>query len=71
MASYEKVATKILKYLNDCYEHGRYPDIEELNAHQLRISDVQFYQTMKMLTEDDFVKGVKFISEAKNWLPLN
>lgn len=60
MASYEKVATKILKYLNDCYENGRYPDAEELNALKLRISPLQFYQIMQMLDEDGFVKGTRF-----------
>lgn len=60
MASYKKVATKILKYLNDCYENGRYPDAEELNASKLRISPPQFYQIMQMLDDDGFVKGVRF-----------
>lgn len=60
MVSYEKAATKILKYLNDCYENGRYPDVEELNASKLRISPLQFYRTMQMLDDDGFVKGVRF-----------
>lgn len=60
MASYRKVATKILKYLNDCYENGRYPNAEELNASNLRISPLQFYQIMQMLDDDGFVKGVRF-----------
>lgn len=60
MASYRKVSTKILKYLNDCYENGRYPDVEELNAPKLGISPLQFYQIMQMLDDDGFVKGVRF-----------
>ena len=44
--SYAKVATKILKYLNDCYENGLEPNIESLNANRLGISDRQYYQTL-------------------------
>lgn len=60
MASDEKVTVKILKYLNDCYENGRYPDVEELNASKLRISPLQFYRTMRTADFDGFVKGVRF-----------
>lgn len=44
--SYAKVATKILKYLNDCYENGLEPNIESLNANRLGISDRQYYQIL-------------------------
>ena len=59
--SYAKVATKILKYLNDCYENGLEPNIESLNANRLGISDRQYYQTLKMLTDDGYIKGIEFL----------
>ena len=46
MSSYAKVATKILKYSNDCYENDLEPNIESLNANRLGISDRQYYQTL-------------------------
>lgn len=61
MASYAKVATKILKYLNDCYENGLEPSIDSLNANMLGISDRQFYQTLKMLKDDGYVKGIELL----------
>lgn len=59
--SYARVACKILKYLNDCYENGLEPSIDSLNANMLGISDRQFYQTMKMLSDDGYVRGVEFM----------
>ncbi|WP_263640350.1 hypothetical protein [Ligilactobacillus hayakitensis] len=41
MTSYEQVATKILKYLNDCYETGQVPRVKSLNAKSLRITGKQ------------------------------
>ena len=54
--SYAKVATKILKYLNDCYENGLEPNIESLNANRLGISDRQYYQTLWW-----WLKGIEFL----------
>ena len=59
--SYARVACKILKYLNDCYENGLDASIDSLNANMLGISDRQFYQTMKMLSDDGYVRGVEFM----------
>ena len=59
--SYARVAFKILKYLNDCYENGLEASIDSLNANMLGISDRQFYQTMKILSDDGYVKGVEFM----------
>ena len=63
--SYARVACKILKYLNDCYENGLEPSIDSLNANMLGISDRQFYQTMKMLSDDGYVKEVEFMDFVK------
>lgn len=60
MASFAKIATKILKYLNDCYEGGRYANIEALNANVLGVLHVQFYKTMKMLATNNYLSGVEF-----------
>lgn len=54
--SYAKVATKILKYLN-----GLELNIESLNTNRLGISDRQYYQTLKMLTDDGYIKGIEFL----------
>ena len=63
--SYARVAFKILKYLNDCYENSLEASIDSLNANMLGISDRQFYQTMKMLSDDGYVKGVEFMVFVK------
>lgn len=68
--SYARVACKILKYLNDCYENGLDASIDSLNAGMLDISDHQFYQTMKMLSDDGYVKDVRFrnaLNHPRNW----
>lgn len=67
--SYARVACKILKYLNDCYENGLDASVDSLNANMLGISDRQFYQTMKMLSDDGYVKGIEFsvLSYTRNW----
>lgn len=68
--SYARVACKILKYLNDCYENGLDASVDSLNANMLGISDRQFYQTMKMLSDDCYVKGVEFmdiLNHPRNW----
>lgn len=77
MSSYEQVATKILKYLNDCYEMGKDPSIKTLNAKSLRITDKQYYGTLKMLSEDKFIAGIEFfdaippdyslVNDPSNW----
>lgn len=58
--SYARVAYKILRYLNDCYENGIAPNPDKINNSTLNITFRQFYQTMKILTEDGYVKGVMF-----------
>ena len=68
--SYARVAFKILKYLNDCYENGLDASADKLNARMLDISDHQFYQTIKMLSDDGYVKGVEFtdiLNHPRNW----
>lgn len=68
--SYARVAFKILKYLNGCYENGLEASIDSLNANMLGISDRQFYQTMKMLFDDGYVKDVRFrnvLNHPRNW----
>lgn len=59
--SYARVACKILKYLNDCYENGLDASVDSLNANMLGISDRQLYETMKMLSDDGYVKGIEFM----------
>ncbi|WP_089135462.1 YjcQ family protein [Ligilactobacillus murinus] len=59
--SYARVACKILKYLNDCYENGLDANIDSLNANMLGISNRQLYETMKMLSDDGYVKGIEFM----------
>ncbi len=39
--SYARIACKILKYLNDCYENGLDASIDSLNASMLGIPDRQ------------------------------
>ena len=58
--SYEKTACKILRYLNDCYEYGVFPSKDSLNHQKLRITQLTFYQTMEMMVDDDYDKGVVF-----------
>ncbi len=68
--SYARVAFKILKYLNGCYENGLDANGDKLNARMLEISDQQFYQTMKMLSDDGYVKDVRFrnvLNRSRNW----
>ena len=77
MASYEVVATKILKYLNDCFENGTAPRIHSLNAKTLKIPDKQFWDILKMLDEDNFIAGIEFfdtvppdyssVNDPSNW----
>lgn len=66
MSSHAKVTTKILKYLNDCYENGLELDIESLNANRLDISDRQYYQTLNMLSDDGYIKGIEFLDIIAN-----
>ncbi|MCO7134665.1 YjcQ family protein [Ligilactobacillus salivarius] len=66
MSSHAKVTTKILKYLNDCYENGLELDIESLNANRLDISDRQYYQTLNMLSDDGYIKGIEFLDVIAN-----
>nr|WP_275268007.1 YjcQ family protein [Ligilactobacillus salivarius] len=63
ISSYAKVATKILKYLNDCYENGLEPNIGSLNANML---GRQYYQTLNMLSDDGYIKGIKFLDIIAN-----
>ena len=63
MSSYAKVATKILKYLNDCYENGLEPNVELLNANML---GRQYYQTLNMLSDDGYIKGIEFLDVIAN-----
>lgn len=68
--SYARVAFKILNYLNGCYENCLDASIDSLNANTLGISDHQFYQTMKMLSDDGYVKDVRFrnvLNHPRNW----
>lgn len=68
--SYARVACKILKYLNDCYENGLDANIDSLNANMLGISNRQLYETMKMLSDDGYVKDVRFrnvLNHPRNW----
>ena len=68
--SYARVAFKILNYLNGCYENGLDASGDKLNARMLDISDQQFYQTMKMLSDDGYVKDVRFrnvLNRPRNW----
>ncbi|WP_056938391.1 YjcQ family protein [Ligilactobacillus hayakitensis] len=77
MSSYEVVATKILKYLNDCYETGQVPRVKSLNAKSLRITGKQYDDTLKMLSEDSFIAGIEFfdgvspkyssVNDPSNW----
>lgn len=58
--NYFTVAYKILSYLKYCYEHGIAPDPDFLNADTFNISKVQFLNTLKMLTDDGSIAGLKF-----------
>ncbi len=62
ISSYAKVATKILKYLNDCYENGLEPNIGLLNANML---GRQYYQTLNMLSDDGYIKGIELLEYVK------
>lgn len=55
---YFTVAYKILKYLQYCYENGLGPDPNILQARTFAISNHQFYQTLSMLTDDGYIKGL-------------
>lgn len=57
--NYFTVAYKILSYLKYCYENGITPDPDFLNAETFNISQAQFLNTLKMLTEDGYIKGLK------------
>lgn len=68
--SYARVAFRILSYLNGCYENGLDASSDKLSARMLNISDQQFYQTMKMLSDDGYVKDVRFrnvLNHPRNW----
>lgn len=57
---YFTLAYKILSYLKYCYENGLPFDLDVLNANTLGISTVQFGQTLRMLTDDGYIKGLRF-----------
>lgn len=57
---YFSVTYKILSYLKYCYKHGEQPDPSVLQASTFNISQRQFYQTLQMLTDDSYLKGLKF-----------
>lgn len=57
---YFTVAYKILSYLKSCYENGQKADPNILRASLFNISEQQFLQTLKMLTDDGYIKGLIF-----------
>ncbi|MRH08478.1 head protein [Lactobacillus reuteri] len=52
------VAYKVLSYLKWCYENGKSPDVDILNADTFNISKVQFGNTLKMLKDHGYIDGV-------------
>lgn len=54
------VAYKILSYLKWCYEDGQTPDPDILNAGTFNIGNVQFGNTLQMLSEHGYISGVRF-----------
>ena len=72
MSSYEQVATKILKYLNDCYETGQVPRVKSLNAKSFRITGSSM-MTFWSCNLASGVKQIKFVNEpgaCKKCIPL-
>ena len=57
---YFSVTYKILSYLKYCYENGEQPDSNVLQASTFNISQRQFYQTLQMIADDGYLKGLKF-----------
>lgn len=62
---YFSVAYKILSYLKYCYENGEIPDTNILRSKTFYVTDRQFYQTLQMLTDDGYIKGL-IISPTKS-----
>lgn len=57
---YFTVAYKILSYLKYCYENSVDPDPNILVGATFNVKDKQFYRTLQMLSDDGYVKGVRF-----------
>lgn len=57
---YFSVAYKILSYLKYCYENGEKPDTNILQASTFNISQRQYFQTLQMLSDDGYLKGLRF-----------
>lgn len=54
------VAYKILSYLKYCYEHGEQPDPGVINERTLLISKAQYVETLRMLSDHNYIEGVTF-----------
>ena len=67
------VAYKILSYLKYCYEHGEQPDPGVINERTLLISKAQYVETLRMLSDHNYIEGVTFThrSSPKCWCKLN
>ena len=59
---YFSIAYKILSYLKYCYENGIDVDVDVLSPGTLNISNSQFYQTLSMLSDVGYIKGVRITS---------
>lgn len=60
------VTYKILNYLKYCYENGINPDPNVLNADNFNIGNVQFANTLQMLSDHGYISGLKFHSTSTN-----
>lgn len=58
---FDTLAYKILQYLKECYENSKEATSRELNYQSLKVEEKQFYNTLKMLSDDDYISG--FITE--------
>ena len=59
------VAYKILSYLKYCYEHGEQPDPGVINERTLLISKAQYVETLRMLSDHNYIEGVTFTTRRR------
>lgn len=63
------VAYKILSYLKFCYENGKTPDPNILNANTFDISGIQFTNTLFMLSKHGYIDGINFRATSNGKVP--
>lgn len=69
--NYFTIAFKILTYLRHCYENGEQPNPDVLQATTFNISQEQYLNTLEMLKDDGYIKGIQFVIGIDGRIPTN